>query len=111
MSPRFARLVLLPLLLAGALLGMGEAQARWSGDGWERSTRVQVRDGRSWRRQAEQRSEERVTREQAASNARDATGGRVLRVDPNNDGYRVKVLTDDRRVRNVDVDDRGRVRR
>ncbi|MGB0712676.1 MAG: PepSY domain-containing protein [Gammaproteobacteria bacterium] len=110
MTLRAARLLLIPLLLVGIVLSSNDAQARWGGDGWDRGARMQARDGRSWRRQQDKQNE-RVSREQAASNARDATGGRVLRVDPRQDGYRVKVLTEDRRVRSVDVDERGRVQR
>ena len=56
-----------------------------------------------------------ISRDRAAEIARAETGGRVLRVDLRNGDrprYRVRVLIDGERVRNVIVDARsGRVRR
>ena len=45
-----------------------------------------------------------ITPDRAASIARDATGGRVLKVQRKNGAYNVRVLLDGERVRNVRVD-------
>ncbi len=44
-----------------------------------------------------------MSKEQAVRQARERTGGRVLSVKPTKDGYRVKVLTPQGKVRHVPV--------
>lgn len=51
-----------------------------------------------------------ISADRAAELARQATGGRVLSVRASGEGFEVKVLLDDGRVRNVRVDANGSVR-
>jgi uncharacterized membrane protein YkoI len=55
----------------------------------------------------QQQRDASISRDRAASIARSATGGRVLRVDRRGSSYRVKVLVDGKRVRTVGVDARS----
>ena len=52
-----------------------------------------------------------ISSDRAAAIARDATGGRVLKVKRKNGVYQVRVLLDGERVKNVKVDARtGRIK-
>jgi uncharacterized membrane protein YkoI len=62
------------------------------------------------RGQRTQLAQAEISADRAAAIARNATGGRVLKVQRKNGVYQVRVLLDGERVRNVSVDARtGRV--
>ena len=100
---RASFLVLCAMLSAGLLSGPADARSRQ-----DRGERQEQRQDRQEQRRGEPLRGDRGDRSgDAARRAQQRNGGgRVLSVDPENGGYRVKVLKDGEvRTHHVDVDD------
>lgn len=105
-----AALLICALLSAGLLSGPADARSRKE----ERQERQEQREQREERRDALRPDGLRDSRGDRGDRSGDAArraqqrngGGRVLSVDPENGGYRVKVLKDGEvRTHHVDVED------
>jgi uncharacterized membrane protein YkoI len=63
----------------------------------------QQRTAQSSQQQSSKQQARTLTASQAAASARSQYGGKVLKVTPSGNGYRVKILTEDGRVRTVTI--------